>query len=1043
MAAATTTTTARRTTTVEQITPLRIVGGSARSHTPHSSATAGSKRAFGASPSPYKAPRQLLQVRTPARNGSASAVTPAANASRRAALCNLAERAALQRVSLSELAEREPRFGAPAPDDVASIGWQTGAAFVFNRERLGESFAIAPVSQSVMQQRLLQLGADASQLSDVWLDHHYGMVVWKLAALERAFPRTLGGRWLTATRVLEQLCYRYEREMNRAHRSVLRKLLERDASPQSHMVLFVATVLDARADAAVVVLCDGWHVMRAKFDAVLSSLLGAGRIAVGDKLRVCGAALSDGDAVAPFEDAAVPTSAMAVTLQLHYNGTRRAPWTAKLGAQRDALFRVSLKSLRVGSGAVPFIDVCVQRVYPMRYRENTERGAVWRAEADERVAEREHERARERVLEQQALKWQATTAASGEGANEFQDNDAARMASGPQRDVSSCFRVRVSERGGGAECFLSLYRMDELRANVREGEHYRVFGFVASKSAIDGRVHLTSANRARLLRLAPPGGDVADFRPRVCTSLAALAPSAPLRTAHDVACVVVSLNTTALGGGSVLVAAPSASDAGEPGLAVLHFGSVHMRLFGQLRVGTLLHVLDATLVGWRHSPSHGAVMAYLTLDLDADVVAVELSKASSATRCHAALREAVGAAAEWALRSASFGVSVEHASSVAQSVVPFRGSAAAAERSAPPSPPPSPPPTARSSTTQEQPLSVDNASQLGAGMVRRRAALTAHVSAGGEYAGSFALPSGRSKVLVEAMATQRDDAAMPICAVIVDATRVGTSSNSSCMLEEQKCFFHLRNPARTLDSTVSPLLRVVMTFCDGKHQWNAVLNETQLRGALESALGESAPSTALSAARTALEDAVRLTTVADMIADEDDEPALGSVKCSSQSSAASASAQMAPALKRRITKAARRYRERMLADEALLPEDGTCRALAERAVELARRAIWLRWSVLRDLFERDDDSGGDAVAQAIADDEALDALLAGCEECDVCMALGLERRVLLCDDEWQALFRAIVCVLACRSWRVVCAAAEPLLTPTGATVEVWPIATLN
>jgi hypothetical protein len=898
-----------------------------------------------------------------------------------------------------------------------------------------------------MRQRLLQLGAEASQLSDVWLDHHYGMVVWKLAALERAFPRALGGRWLTATRVLEQLCYRYEREMNRAHRSVLRKLLERDASPQSHMVLFVASVLEARADAAVVVLCDGWHVMRAKFDAVLSSLLDAGRIAAGDKLRVCGAALSDGDAVAPFEDAAVPTNAMAVTLQLHYNGTRRAPWTAKLGAQRDAVFRVSLKSLRVASGAVPFVDVCVQRVYPMRYRENTERGAVWRAEADERVAEREHERARERELEQRALKWQSTPAAA-EGASEFQPD------SGPQRDVSSCFRVRVSERGGGAagaECFLSLYRMGELRAGMREGEYYRVFGFVAAKSVIDERVHLTSANRARLVRLAPPGGGDAsaasDFRPRVCTSLAALAPGAPLRTSHDFACVVVSLNTAALGGGSVLVAAPSASDAGEPALAVLRFGSVHMRVFGQLRVGSLLHVLDATLVGWRQAASDGSVLAYLTLDLDADVAVVELAKArAAATRCHAALRDAMCAAADWALHSASFGVSVEHAAAVAQSVVAFRGSAAAAERSAPPSPPPSPPPT-RASAPQEAATSaaVESTSELGAGMVRRRAALTAHVSEGSEYRGSFALPAGRSKVLVEATATRRDDAAMPLCAVIVDATRVGNSSNSSCMLEEQKCFFHLRNAARTLDSTVPPLLRVVMTFCDGKHEWNAVVDEAQLCAALQVALGESAPSSARVAARTALEDAVRLATMADMAVDEDDEPPTTS-RTSSQSGAASASAQLAPALKRRITKAARRYRERMLADEALLPEDGSARALAERAVDLARRAIWLRWSVLRDLFERDDDDdkvSRDTAAQAIADDDALDALLAGCEECDVCMALGLERRVLLCDDEWQALFRAIVCVLACRSWRVVCGASQPLLTPTGATVEPWPIVSLH
>jgi hypothetical protein len=1077
----------RRTTSVQHVTPVRLSAPSASSAaattattttTPAPTSTtpvrlSNQKRPFGASPSPYKLPRKvdtplhaIAGVQNAGRASAAAAVVPSAAATKkRQPLCDLPARAAVPRVTFAELARREPRFGGEAPADVRGVDWQNGCAFVFARERLGSAFQLAPVEQSVMKQRLLQLGADSALLTDVWLDHHYGLIVWKLAALERAFPASLGARHLTATRVLEQLAYRYEREINRAERSILRKLLERDASPSSQMVLFVAAVLDV--DAAVVVVSDGWHFMRAKFDAVLASLLAARRIAVGDKLRVCGATLSDGEAVAPFEDLAVPTNAAAVTLQLHYNGTRRAPWTARLGAQRAAVFRVSIKSLRVGSGTVPFIDVCVQRVYPMRYRETTGSGAVWRGEADERLAERDHDRAREQRLEKHAYKWRASrpaaagaaatatqdTAMTNDDVDEFRDSVAANPEL-QQRDVVPCFRMRVSELGAGAagtECFLSLYRLPQLRESVREGESYRVFGFVAGKAALDGCVHLTTTNRARLQRLPPAADRASDFRARAAASFASLqrGGGVPLRSNHDFACVVVAINTAALDSSSVLVGAPSdAGDDGEALLAVLRFGSLHQRLQEQLRVGTLLHVLDATLTGWRQTVG-GAALPCLTLDLDTDVTQLELAKAKQSTRCRASLRDAAVQCADWALSSSSFGLTVEHAANLKfESGV--RGNV---YQYAPVhSPPPSPfeeefashgarPARSSSSANKasdaqaEQQQQQFDASQRGSGMAKRRAAVSAHVTAGRAYLGSFALPTGRAKLLVDATKVDPSSAdALPAGVLAVDATRVGIAS-SACMLDEQRCFFHMRNKDRLLDGTVVPSLEVALTFGDGKHEWNVLLPEPLLAAALKSASSDSseARQRVRTAARLALEDAVRLATAAELIAADDDgdndaaereraTPVSGSV--------GSQSAHMTPSLKRRATLAVRRYREKMLTQERLVDGDDK---LAERACELARRAIWLRASVLRDLFERDD--GGDD--RDANDEEALDALLSGCDECEICLAMGLERRVLLMDDEWQALFRSIGCMLASRPWQLTCSAQQSMLTPTGHSVEMW------
>lgn len=51
-------------------------------------------------------------------------------------------------------------------------------------------------------------GVDPRLISRLWVYNHYRWIVWKLAAMEFAFPKQFASRCLTPERVLLQLKYR-------------------------------------------------------------------------------------------------------------------------------------------------------------------------------------------------------------------------------------------------------------------------------------------------------------------------------------------------------------------------------------------------------------------------------------------------------------------------------------------------------------------------------------------------------------------------------------------------------------------------------------------------------------------------------------------------------------------------------------------------------------------------------------------------------------------------------------------------------------------
>lgn len=120
-------------------------------------------------------------------------------------------------------------------------------------------------------------GVDPNLLSSGWVENHYKWIVWKLASIDRIklgsvmLPKynlhfflylfflvkelkskkctfynvyKIFFRMLTPTRVVMELKYRYDREIDRSERSALKKILEKDDVATKRMVLCVSSIIE-------------------------------------------------------------------------------------------------------------------------------------------------------------------------------------------------------------------------------------------------------------------------------------------------------------------------------------------------------------------------------------------------------------------------------------------------------------------------------------------------------------------------------------------------------------------------------------------------------------------------------------------------------------------------------------------------------------------------------------------------------------------------------------------------------------------------------
>lgn len=133
---------------------------------------------------------------------------------------------------------------------------------------------------------------DTRLIPDNWLANAVKWIIVKLVSYERSFPDAFAGRALTPGNVLRQLKLRYDREIDQAMRSAIRKIVEQDDVASKRMVLFVSFVMRTNPVEYALELCDGWYSIRTTFvDEVLCRAIQSGKISVGTKLMIQSAVL--------------------------------------------------------------------------------------------------------------------------------------------------------------------------------------------------------------------------------------------------------------------------------------------------------------------------------------------------------------------------------------------------------------------------------------------------------------------------------------------------------------------------------------------------------------------------------------------------------------------------------------------------------------------------------------------------------------------------------------------------------------------------------
>ncbi|EQC26638.1 hypothetical protein SDRG_15578 [Saprolegnia diclina VS20] len=204
-----------------------------------------------------------------------------------------------------------------------------------------------------------------------WFLNHFRWIVWKCASMERTFSADLAGKYLTLDQVTFQLTRRFQRELEQSHRSVLRKIYQRDAHSGNAMVLLVVATYPTHW-----VLSDGWYAVFALPDEYL---LGRGnKSLVGVKVIVWNASLINcNEGIDPLESSIHESLDMAFDpkahahLSINANSTRRVHWRLPLGLEdrrkHQLLQSLPLGSLKQRGGLVRSLRAVVMRSSGLLY----------------------------------------------------------------------------------------------------------------------------------------------------------------------------------------------------------------------------------------------------------------------------------------------------------------------------------------------------------------------------------------------------------------------------------------------------------------------------------------------------------------------------------------------------------------------------------------------------------------------------------------------------------------------------------------------------
>ncbi|KWU44262.1 hypothetical protein RHOSPDRAFT_29372 [Rhodotorula sp. JG-1b] len=287
------------------------------------------------------------------------------------------------------------------PVELLSMDSKSGATYIFPCGRGVEAAFVA--LQELVAERM---PAERDLVTLPWIKNHWALVLWKLASYVRSRPDLLH-EWWSFERVMDQLRYRYEREVNRAERPAIKRIQEHDSPASLPMVLCVSQIrweestnelenAEAHDTALTIVgleLTDGWYRIRANVDRTLKSACERGKIVLGCKLAISGAKLD----AAGSEGTDVLKALNKSQLVISGNSTSLAPWHSKLGFTPEP-FVASLGSLSPDGGLAPLVDVFVKRAFPCGYIDlRRGRGTETWSEEEELTRAEEWKLGRQRV----------------------------------------------------------------------------------------------------------------------------------------------------------------------------------------------------------------------------------------------------------------------------------------------------------------------------------------------------------------------------------------------------------------------------------------------------------------------------------------------------------------------------------------------------------------------------------------------------------------------------------------------------------------------
>uniref|UniRef100_M4F7J9 Tower domain-containing protein n=1 Tax=Brassica campestris TaxID=3711 RepID=M4F7J9_BRACM len=288
-----------------------------------------------------------------------------------------------QRIYIKDYFGMRPRATTKmaVPEHVRRIKSSNADKYAF-----GDVSSSSVVGAETFHQMLAESGASLQCASREWVTNHYRWIVWKLACYETYYPAKCRGNFLTITNVLQELRYRYEREVNHGHCSAIMRILSGDAPASSMMVLCISAINPETREThgsdsgnnVKIELTDGWYSINAALDVMLRKQLNAGKLFIGQKLRILGAGLSGWSTPTSPLEAAISNT---IYLLLHINGTYRAHWADRLGFCKEVGVPLALNCIKCNGGPVPKMLAGITRIYPILYKEKLgEKKSVVRSE---------------------------------------------------------------------------------------------------------------------------------------------------------------------------------------------------------------------------------------------------------------------------------------------------------------------------------------------------------------------------------------------------------------------------------------------------------------------------------------------------------------------------------------------------------------------------------------------------------------------------------------------------------------------------------------